>query len=52
MTLPIKDLKFLRDDDLVRKLRTDDFFADMRCTPIIYKQGQLNLFIDGTIYDK
>ena len=49
---PINQLKFLRSDDLARKLRQEEVFVDMRCTPMIYKEQHYNLFIEGTIYDR
>ena len=50
--VPIKDLKFVRGDDLARKIRENEIFAEFRCLPVVYKGFEYNLFIDGSIYDK
>ena len=50
--MPIKELKFLREDDLARRVRKDDSPLELRCLPIIYQGHCYNLFIDGTVVDK
>ena len=50
--MPIKEVKFLREDDLARKLRSEESFIEMRCVPIIYKGSNYNLFIEGSILDR
>ena len=50
--VPIKDLKFLRGDDLARKLREHEVFVDMRCLPVVHKGKYYNLFIEGSVYDQ
>ena len=51
-TVHIKDVKFLKEDDLARKLRSEELFIEMRCTPVISKGQHLNMFIDGSIMDQ
>ena len=51
-TVNIKDVKFLKEDDLARKLRSEELFIEMRCTPVISKGQHLNMFIDGSIMDQ
>ena len=50
--VPIKDIRILRQDDLARRLRLDDFLVDMRCVPVVYKGTSYNMFIEGTIHDQ
>ena len=51
LSVPIKDMQVLREDDLARKLRREPSLIDMRCIPIIHKDINYNLFIEGTICD-
>ena len=52
LSVPIKEMRVLREDDLARKLRREPSLIDMRCIPIIYQDINYNVFIEGTIYDR
>ena len=48
----IKDLKILRQDEMIRKLSgAEAHMADTRCAPIMIKGACYNLFIDGTVHE-
>ncbi len=47
----ISKVKFLKEDELARKLREDELFIEMRCAPVNCESKHLNLFIDGQIQD-
>uniref|UniRef100_A0A7S3I5V6 Uncharacterized protein n=1 Tax=Favella ehrenbergii TaxID=182087 RepID=A0A7S3I5V6_9SPIT len=52
ISVPIKNLNFIREDELARKLRLEPTLVDMRCTPFVYQGVNYNVFIEGSVYDK